>query len=112
MLLIIALIIAGAAKFKILDETVDASRMGSIIYEVTIYNVRDYTAKAFMSGDTVYDSGTAVNIGNIRKVETKPSKVIRTLANGQSKVLENQYKNDVILTIEAPGTMTDARLLC
>ena len=106
-LLLVILIIAGVSKFKTFNETVDASDLGKITYTITIYNVRDYTANAFISGDSVYDSGTNVNIGVIKNVEKIPAQSIKTLVDGSVKILENKYKNDVILTIETPGTVTD-----
>lgn len=106
LLLIIALIIAGISKFKTFNETVDASALGSITYTITVYNVRDYTVDAFVSGDTVYDSGTNVSIGVIKNVEKRPAQAARTLADGSVKILENEHKNDMILTIETPGSAT------
>lgn len=107
LLLLLALIIAGISKFRTFNETVDASELGKITYTFTISNVRDYTANAFVSGDSVYDSGTNVNIGTIKKVEAKPARTAKSLADGSVKVLENEYKNDIILTIETPGSVND-----
>ena len=107
-LLIVVLIIAGITKFKTFNETVDASEMGTILYTVTIYNVRDYTADAFVSGDIVFDTGTDINIGRIKSVEKKPAKTLSSLTDGKVRVLENEYRCDVTLTIETTGTVTDA----
>lgn len=106
-LLIVALLIVGTLKFKTFDKKIDASATGKITYTVIIKNVREYTADAFVSGDTVFDSGTNVNIGTIRNVEVKTALVAKNLANGTVKMLENPYKKDVILTIETPGTASD-----
>lgn len=107
LLLVLALVIAGISKFKTFNETADSSNIGNIMYTFEIYNVRGYTADAFVSGDSVYDSGTNVNIGVIRNVETRPAKIIKTMADGSVKVIENEFKKDVILTIETPGTVNN-----
>ena len=108
LLLLLALVIAGISKFRTFNKSIDASALGKITYTVMIYNVRDYTADAFVSGDSVYDSGTNVNIGVIKNVEKRPAQSIKTLVDGSVKVLENEFKNDIILTIETPGTVTDS----
>ena len=107
LLLILALIVAGITKFKTFNQTVDASDLGTIIYTFEIPNVREYTAKAFVSGDSIYDSGTNVNIGVIRKVESKPAMIAKSLVDGSVKMIQNEYKNDVILTIETPGSVNN-----
>lgn len=105
--LVIILIIAGATKFKTFDKTVDASAMGKIQYTFLIKDVRSYTADALVSGDIVFDSATNINIGTITNVKKEPAKVTKSLADGSTKIFENEYKNDVILTIETPGTMSN-----
>lgn len=106
-ILVIILIIAGATKFKTFDKTVDASAMGKIQYTFLIKDVRSYTADALESGDAVFDSATNINIGTITNVKKEPAKVTKSLADGSTKIFENEYKNDVILTIETPGTMSN-----
>lgn len=106
-ILVIILIIAGVTKFKTFDKTVDASAMGKIQYTFLIEDVRSYTADALKSGDTVFDSATNINIGTITNVKREPAKVVKNLADGATKIFENEYKNDVILTIETPGTMSN-----
>lgn len=103
-LLIIVLLLVGMLKFKTFDKKIDASATGKITYTVIIKNVREYTVDAFVSGDTVFDSGTNVNIGKIVKVETQNATIAKSLANGNVKIIENPYKKDIILTIETPGT--------
>ena len=107
LVLVIVLIGFGTIKYKTLDKAVDASAAGSITYTMIVSNVRDYTVDAFLIGDTVFDSGTNVNIGKIKNVESKPAKLIKILENGSAKVLENEYRNDVILTIETVGSSTN-----
>lgn len=106
-LLIMVLLVAGTLKFKTFNKKIEASAVGTITYTVIINNVRDYTAGAFVSGDTVFDSGTNVNIGTIRNVEAKTALIAKNLADGTVKMIENPYKKDVILTIEVPGTASD-----
>ena len=86
-LLIIVLLVAGTLKFKTFNKKIEASAMGTITYTVIINNVRDYTAEAFVSGDTVFDSGTNVNIGTIKNVETKAALVAESLADGTIKMM-------------------------
>lgn len=107
-LLIVALIIAGVTKFKTFDKTVDASSMGKIRYTFLIKDVRSYTADSLVSGDAVFDSATNINIGTIVDVQKSPAKVVKTLANGSISTFENEYKNDIVLTIETSGTMSNA----
>lgn len=107
-LLIVALIIAGVTKFKTFDKTVDASSMGKIRYTFLIKDVRSYTADSLASGDAVFDSATNINIGTIVDVQKSPAKVVKTLANGSISTFENEYKNDILLTIETAGTMSNA----
>lgn len=106
--LIIILIIAGALKFKTFNETVDASTVGKITYNLLVRNVRDYTVQSFVSGDVVYDSGTNINIGTITNIEERNSKTIKSLSDGTTQIIENPYKKDVILTVETPGTANDS----
>lgn len=106
-ILIVALIFAGATKFKTFNESVDASEMGNIEYTMTIYGVRDYTADAFASGDKVFDVGTNVNIGTIKNIARKPAQTYRAMQDGIIKSIENEYRCDVTLTIVVPGTVTD-----
>lgn len=108
LLLIVALIIAGVSKFKTFNDTVDAETPGKIIYTVIINNVRDYTVSAFVSGDVIYDSGTANKIGIVKNVEAKDARMARVLSDGTVKMLDNPYRKDMILTIETPGTVTDS----
>ncbi len=108
LILIVALILVGTLKFRTLDETVDSSKLGKITYTVLINNVRDYTINAFASGDAVYDSASDVNIGVITDVNATTSKSFSAIQDGTIKEIENPYKYDVTLTIETPGTVTDA----
>ena len=73
-----------------------------------VNNVRDYTVDAFVSGDVVYDSGTANNIGIIKNVESKDARMAKVMGDGTVKMVENPYRKDVILTIETPGTVTES----
>ena len=107
LVLLVVLVGAGLSKFRTFGKAIDVSTLGRITYTMEIYDVRDYTANGFISGDNVYDSGTNVNIGVIKNIETRPAQSIRTLADGSVKILENDFKKDVILTIETVGTVTD-----
>ena len=105
--LIIILIIAGITKFSTFNQAVDANSAGKITYQFIINNVRDYTANAFQSGDSVFDSQTGINIGTIRKVQIQDAGTIKSLASGKTVVAENPYRRDVVLTIETPGSSTE-----
>lgn len=105
--LILALIIAGSVKFKTFDEQIDAGSLNTITYTFYVNNVRDYTAKALMSGDKVFDSATNVYIGTIKNVEVTSAKVEKELLDGKTILAENPYKIDILLTIETPGTVTN-----
>lgn len=107
LILIIALVIFGTVKYRTLDKAVDTSTSGNIIYTILISNVRNYTVDAFIIGDMIFDSGTNVNIGKIINVESRPAKLVKTLEDGTAKVLENEFRNDMILTIETPGSSTN-----
>lgn len=105
-LLVIALVVAGFAKFKIFNKAVDATSSGKVTYTFLIDDVRDYTANAFVSGDVLFDTNTDINIGTITNVELKDAKVMKAIATGKTVFAENPYKKDVILTVESPGSMT------
>lgn len=107
LILVVALIGFGAIKYKTLDKTVDTSAGGNIVYTMTILGVRDYTIDAFAIGDLVFDSGTNVNIGKIQNIESRPSKLVRVLKDGSAKVVENEFRKDMILTIETAGSSTN-----
>lgn len=107
-LMILFLVIAGFTKFKTFNKAVDGGSMGKVIYTFIINDVRNYTSKAFASGDSVFDTMTDINIGKIINVETRDARIVKGLATGKSIVTENPYKNDIILTIEAPGSVTDS----
>ena len=106
-LLIVILILVGTLKFKTFDKAVDSNSNGKIIYTFLINNVRNYTLNAFQSGDSVFDSLTDINIGKIINVEAQNARIIKSLENGKTIIAENPYKNDVILTIETPGSDTN-----
>lgn len=106
--LILILIVAGILKFKTFNKTAngDAS-LGKITYTMIINNVRDYTADSFVSGDAVYDSGTNIQIGNITNIATRDARIIKSLVDGRTEIVENPYRKDIILTVETPGTSTE-----
>ena len=104
--LIIALVAVGFLKFRTFNNKVDTSSKGKIKYTYIINNVRDYTLKALQSGDTVFDTLTDVNIGKITNIDVRDARDIKSLENGESIVSENEYKKDIILTIETPGSST------
>lgn len=106
LVLVIALLIAGALKFRTFNKTVDSNSNGKVVYTFIINNVREYTLSAFKSGDNVFDGMTDVNIGHIIKVDAKDANIINALADGTTILSDNPYKKDIILTIEAPGSST------
>lgn len=105
--LVIILLFVGALKFITFNKAVDSNSSGKIVYTFIINNVRDYTLNSFVSGDTVFDSLTNVNIGTIVNVESSDAKIIKALSSGKTLVANNPYRKDIILTIETPGSSTN-----
>jgi len=106
LLLIIILLVAGVSKFKTFNQTVDSNSAGKITYTLVISNVRPYTVDAFQSGDNVFDNLTDINIGRIIDVQSRDARIIKSLENGKTIIAQNEYKKDIILTIETPGSST------
>lgn len=106
--LVLVLIICGMVKFKTFDRMDDDTVSGNIKYTVLVQEVREYTSQALYSGDKLFDTDTDIEIGTITEVETKEASVIKSDINGESKVIVNPYKQDVLITVETPGIVNDS----
>lgn len=104
-LVVILLIVAAYVKFGKYNVKTEDSSQETITYTVDVYSVRDYTAMAYQSGDTVFDSLTGVNIGIIQDVQMTDAITYETAENGTLVKATNPYKKDLVITIETPGTV-------
>ena len=109
-LLVVVLLVLGAIiKFGKFNNKTEESSNEIIEYKIEVKSIRDFTVKAFESGDIVYDSQTGVNIGKITNVESVPAETYEIMENGKTELVNNTYRYDMTLTIETPGTVeTDA----
>ena len=109
-LLVVVLLVLGAIiKFGKFNNKTEESSNEIIEYKIEVKSIRDFTVKAFESGDIVYDSQTGVNIGKITNVETVPAETYEIMENGKTELVNNTDRYDMTLTIETPGTVeTDA----
>lgn len=104
-IVIITLIVAASVKFSKYNTKTEESTETTILYTMNVLNVREYSADAYKSGDTVYDSLTGVNIGTIKDVtQTEAVTYEITEDGGLSKII-NPYRRDLVLYIETPGTV-------
>ncbi len=104
--LVVALVIGAAyMKFNKYNVKTENSSQETIVYNISIYNVRDYSADAYKSGDVIYDSLTGVNIGVIENVVMEDAVTYETAENGKLVKVTNPYKKDVVLTVRTPGTV-------
>ncbi|MBQ6860328.1 MAG: DUF4330 family protein [Clostridia bacterium] len=104
--LVVAVVIGAAyMKFNKYNVKTDESSQENIVYNISIYNVRDYSADAYRSGDAIFDSLTGVNIGVIENVTMADAVTYETTENGKLVKVTNPYKKDVVLTVKTPGTV-------
>ena len=106
LVLVVALVIGAAyMKFNKYNVKTENSSQETIVYNISIYNVRDYSADAYKSGDAIFDSLTGVNIGVIEDVAMVDAVTYETSENGKLVKVTNPYKKDVVLTVKTPGTV-------
>ncbi len=105
--LLVIVLVVGAAyiKFGKYNVKTETSSQETIVYNISIYNVRDYSAEAYRSGDVIFDSLTGVNIGVIEDVVMNDAVTYETAENGTLVKVTNPYKKDVVLTVKTPGTV-------
>ncbi len=106
--LIVILVCASIVKFRNYNETGEEnSRIDTIVYNVKISNIRNYTVDAFEIGDVVYDSQMNVEIGKIIDKKYVEAKGYEALKSGEIIETKIPNKYDMILTLEAPGLISE-----
>lgn len=107
-LIVFILIFAAIVKYRNFNETDEVnSKLDTIVYEIKVSNIRNYTVEAFVSGDIVYDSQTNVEIGKIIDKIVTPAKGYETMKDGNIIETEIVDKYDMVLEIETPGLVND-----
>ena len=107
-IIILIMIFAAVIKFSNYnDSSEETAKIDTINYEIKLNNVRDYTVNALVSGDTVYDTLTNVEIGKIVDKIVTPAKIYDSLNDGT--IIETQIPNkyDIILKIQTNGLIND-----
>lgn len=104
-LVVIILIVAASIKFSKYNTKTEESSETTILYTMNVLNVREYSADAYKSGDTVYDSLTGVNIGTIKDVTQTEAVSYEITEDGGLSKITNPYRRDLVLYIETPGTV-------
>lgn len=106
---VIALVLGAVYKFGIVNKTSGAgsSAMQPINYEVKIEKAREYSFGNVQEGDVLYDKTSGNPIGKVVKAEKEPATDIVEMPNGTAieGLVENRI--NIILTIEAEGTVTE-----
>ncbi len=105
LVVIAILIVAAFAKFNKFNTKTEESSDETIFYSIDIFNVRDFSADAYKSGDVVYDSLTGVNIGTIEEIKVINAEGYEIAENGSLVKVINPYRRDVTLKIKTPGTV-------
>lgn len=105
---IITLIIGAVLKFGKFNSNSNENIAQTIEYKLEVDNIREYTVDGIKSGDMVYDSQTGVNIGTITNVEVTNAKTYESTSTGETIIVTNPYKYDMVLTIETPGSITES----
>lgn len=104
-LIVIILIVCATIKFRKFNQKTADSASQTIVYQIDVQNVREYTLEMIKSGDTIYDEQTGVNIGEVVDITSKPAETFETLPSGEVVEVYNPYRFDIVLTIETPGTV-------
>lgn len=104
-LVLILLVVAAFFKYKKFnaDDGGITSKVDKITYEMCFSGIREYTTKAFESGDAVYDSQTNVTIGKIVGKNIENTKEYEYMENGKAIKIDVPEKYDLKLTIETEG---------
>lgn len=105
-ILVIVLGVIGAkVKYQKFNFKSDTTEMVTIKYQILISNVRDFTTNSFQVGDSIYDSQTAIYLGEIVHIEKKDAEIDKELTNGEVVKLKNPGRYDILLDVEVPGTV-------
>ena len=99
--LIAAVYIRSNISDKNMKETVD------FVYQLELKDVRDYTFSNLNVGDTVYDAKDTV-VGTIKQIDVRDATAPSSLMDGTYVIASIENKHDVIISIEAKGTIDNA----
>lgn len=104
LLLVILLLISGVAYKFIQNERKDITNNSQLLeYQVSILNVRSFSADALDVKDNLYDAKTDTYMGKITAKEIKPYSDYITKTDGTTVLAEKPGRLEVVLTIQVPG---------
>lgn len=110
-LAILILAVAFYMKFFVLESTSTVTNPDQpITYEVTLQAVHDYTVDGLQVGDVIYDEeGGMAAIGTIRDIRVTDAVVVTEKMDGTYVEASKEGYYDVVLTVEAQGSVVDGR---
>lgn len=105
-LLVIGLVAGTWLKFRGGGVTSSSSGQTPITYQVFIGGARQYTVDAIQEGDALFDKETDREIGVITSIDIMPCTSLIQDTEGQLHWAESENRFDLILTVEAKGTVS------
>ena len=117
-LLILVAAVAGAVGMvgKVKNQTVLTENRAivnidpdaeALSVQMLLKEVRDITADALEVGDDVFESESGKFLGRIIAVDVQPAMKCATDVNGSVHWTDVPSRNDILITVEVPGKLTD-----
>ena len=100
-------VVVTVFKFCATPKSTSLQSNSVIEYSVKISNVRDYTAKQMIVGDSVYDEESGKYIGKITNVKKTDAIALGLKDDGTLIETTQPNRYDVIVSIETNGTIND-----
>lgn len=104
-------VIALNYKHNVVDPKGTSTPNTTITFTAQAEYLPDYVAQAIQVGDLVYDKDqtTGGAIGKITSVEILPATSTRDLPDGTVIQVTSDSRNNVLITVEGSGLVTDGR---
>lgn len=110
-LFVVIFVIAAVAvtffKFNATPGRSSTEANAVIEYSLKISDVRDFTAKQFEKGDSIYDDESGKYIGKITDVDVKDAIGYVLKADGTHNKTTKPERYDVTITLETAGKIND-----
>ena len=107
---VVLAIVVSVFKFGMTPSGSDSKNSAQtkyvVEYNLKISNIRDYTYSQFEKGEKIYATVTDRVMGKIKDIKKTPAKGNVLTTDGAYKEAIHPERYDVILTIEATGTVS------
>ncbi|NLK36954.1 MAG: DUF4330 domain-containing protein [Epulopiscium sp.] len=105
-LLVIALALGAAYKFRGLEKTSTTTTMEPIRYTIEVKKIRDYIFQNVKEGDLIFDKTSGNCIGTITKIDATPAKEAVLCIDGTYNMGDVENRIDVVFTVEGEGVIS------